>query len=314
MEHIDKCLITGNKIENYRDNPVLSYSVNIGGRYFQLNFCNQHLDETKKFIDDNRFVLNALLLNGKQLGDGVGHNEFIHASDLQKYILDNPIPQTPNEKLENLFISLASRFKYAGEDIDLGKELLSSQFSQKHYFANENETNFYVQTLVTNGLITYLRRTHFEVRISITYDGLIKLIGLQEEGAKSNRCFVAMSFDTEENSLFYDVIQPVCEKYNFLAIRVDKIHTHSEQSINDLIIAEIKKARFIIADFTKNKDGVYFEAGYGLGRGKKVIYSCQRTHFDNLHFDLNHFPFLIYDTNHEFKEMLENKIQSFILD
>jgi len=66
--------------------------------------------------------------------------------------------------------------------------------------------------------------------------------------------------------------------------------------------------RFIIADFTQQKHGVYFEAGYGLGYGLPVIYTCSEVDFADSHFDTNHYPHIIYSDLESFKEQLKNRI------
>jgi nucleoside 2-deoxyribosyltransferase len=71
---------------------------------------------------------------------------------------------------------------------------------------------------------------------------------------------------------------------------------------------------FCISDFTEQKDGVYFEAGYALGRGLKVIYTCEEGDFKNSHFDTNHFPHIIYKNEVELEEKLINKIEAWIKD
>jgi len=40
------------------------------------------------------------------------------------------------------------------------------------------------------------------------------------------------------------------------------------------------ECRFIVADFTGQRGGVYFEAGYALGLRKPVIWTCKRDWFN----------------------------------
>jgi nucleoside 2-deoxyribosyltransferase len=54
------------------------------------------------------------------------------------------------------------------------------------------------------------------------------------------------------------------------------------------ILAEIRRSRFLIADYTLMNNGVYFEAGFAVGLGIPVIGTCQSDHFENLHFDIRH--------------------------
>jgi hypothetical protein len=42
--------------------------------------------------------------------------------------------------------------------------------------------------------------------------------------------------------------------------------------ITDEIIASINQSAFVIDEFTENKHGVYYEAGYAAGRELPVIY------------------------------------------
>ena len=64
--------------------------------------------------------------------------------------------------------------------------------------------------------------------------------------------------------------------------------------IVDKIYAEIRRSRFMLADFTENKAGVYLEAGFAQGLGLKVIGSCEASHLalanpkKSLHFDVRH--------------------------
>jgi hypothetical protein len=100
----------------------------------------------------------------------------------------------------------------------------------------------------------------------------------------------------------------------FIPIIVDEIHVKSDVTINDEILASIKKSRFCISDFTQQKNGVYFEAGYALGRGLKVIYTCTREDFNNAHFDINHYLHILYDTPEQLKKGLIDKIEAWIKD
>ncbi|MDB5223927.1 MAG: hypothetical protein JWN83_2594 [Chitinophagaceae bacterium] len=328
MEDISKCLITGLPIKSYKKceeknhghNPFLQYKVDINSKEYFFGFCLNCLNETIKFIEANKKLLFALLLNGKEIPKEEDsqsifekHTYLLHKQDLEKFIKNNSVLTSPSDKLDNLFLSLSSLPKYEGEKVSINNDINKEEFYLKYYFKNKEELVFYINTLNTSKLLEFEFINDTPVAFKVTYDGLLKSISMQEEGIYGNRCFVAMSFDSDDEFIFNEVIEPVCEMYNFKAIRVDRLHPGTEQTINDLIIAELKKAKFIIADFTKNKSGVYFEAGYALGKSKQVIYTCSKEHFQNLHFDVNHFPVLIYETKEQLKEMLKNKIEAYIL-
>jgi hypothetical protein len=59
----------------------------------------------------------------------------------------------------------------------------------------------------------------------------------------------------------------------------------------DRIFMEVRRSRFVVADFSENKAGVYYEAGFGLGLGLTVIGTCEASHLNpksrsHLHFDV----------------------------
>jgi nucleoside 2-deoxyribosyltransferase len=68
--------------------------------------------------------------------------------------------------------------------------------------------------------------------------------------------------------------------------RVDQ-RDHNDK-IDDEIIAQIRKSRFIVADFTGHRGGVYYEAGFAKGLGLEVIWTCREDEIENLHFDITH--------------------------
>ena len=137
---------------------------------------------------------------------------------------------------------------------------------------------------------------------------------LQESGKNSTRCFVAMKFSKDMESFYHEGIAKAIEDNQFRPIRVDQEHTANEQTINDFIIASIKQSRFCVVDLTHKSHGAYFEAGYALGRGLKVIYTCREDHFEDIHFDLKSMQIIRYSTPEKLRNDLSLKIQAFILD
>ena len=107
-------------------------------------------------------------------------------------------------------------------------------------------------------------------------------------------------------------INPAITKARFEPIRIDqKEHTNK---IDDEIIAEIRRARFVVADFTHGEDGarggVYYEAGFAHGLGIKVIFTCREDQIDDLHFDTRQFNHITWNTPEELKEKLTHRISA----
>lgn len=158
---------------------------------------------------------------------------------------------------------------------------------------------------------------------TITPAGYKYINDLLKAGKLSKNCFVAMSFGEIHESLYTEVIKVVLDELNFIPLKVNESDTLKardiDQTINDFIISSIKMSSFCIADFSGNKRGVYFEAGYAMGRGIPVIFTCNKEEFENtekeikIHFDVDRYPFIVYNDNADFKQKLMNAIRASIL-
>jgi nucleoside 2-deoxyribosyltransferase len=92
-----------------------------------------------------------------------------------------------------------------------------------------------------------------------------------------------------------------------------------ERHNNDIshkIISDIKQSKFVIADFTDQNNGVYFEAGYAMGESKEVIRLISKEQLDEkkLHFDTRQFHHIPWEKDKwkELREDLINQIKATI--
>jgi nucleoside 2-deoxyribosyltransferase len=99
-------------------------------------------------------------------------------------------------------------------------------------------------------------------------------------------------------------------------MRIDK-KDHNNK-IDDEIVSEIRRSRFLVADFTcepeKVRGGVYFEAGFALGLGLPVIWTCKHTSLDDLHFDTRQYAHIVWETPDNLYAQLRNRIGATIGD
>ncbi len=82
----------------------------------------------------------------------------------------------------------------------------------------------------------------------------------------------------------------------------------TNEDICHRIIVEIRKAQFVVADFTGLKAGVYFEAGFALGLGREVFWTARTDEIARVHFDTNHYQYIDWTTYEELREKLHEKI------
>ena len=88
--------------------------------------------------------------------------------------------------------------------------------------------------------------------------------------------------------------------------------------IDDEIIAEVRRSKFLVADFTceqqRVRGGVYFEAGYAMGLQKPVIWTCSQQSVDDLHFDTRQYNHIVWDTPQTLHRLLKARIGAVIGD
>jgi len=125
---------------------------------------------------------------------------------------------------------------------------------------------------------------------------------------QSSQAFVAMSFHPSLDDAWKNGFKPALEQCQFLPIRVD-LQEHNEK-ICDRIVAEIRKSALVVADFTGQRGGVYFEAGFAMGLGRHVIWSCQDDDIQNLHFDTRQYNHIVWKDSGDLLIKLVNRIQA----
>jgi hypothetical protein len=143
---------------------------------------------------------------------------------------------------------------------------------------------------------------------------------LRRGGAPTKNAFIAMWFGDEMSAAYDAGIFPAVTETGFTAVRIDrKEHINK---IDDEIIAEIKRARFVVADFTsgaiKSNDGpifiprggVYYEAGLAQGRDIPVIWCVRHDQIDHVHFDTRQFNHIIWTDPADLKTRLTNRIRA----
>ncbi len=153
----------------------------------------------------------------------------------------------------------------------------------------------------------WMSRGHGE-GLRLTLEGMEQAEATAE--LRLDRVFIAMSFKADRLAISRDAIKPAVRRAGYEAFRVDDIQHNG--TINDRIIAEIKESHFVVADFTGHSDGVYFEAGYALGLGKPVIFTCHEPDIGGLHFDTKMYNVITWNEHAELAEKLFQRIRATI--
>ena len=147
----------------------------------------------------------------------------------------------------------------------------------------------------------------------VTVEGYAK-VAEQEVNPRSDQVFVAMWFDDSMVDVRENGIKSAILNTGYTPRLIDE--KPDVDKIDDEIIGEIRRSRFLIADFTYGdkgiRGGVYYEAGFALGLGLEVIRSCRADQIADLHFDVNHHYHIAWDTPEELREGLESRILALV--
>ena len=182
---------------------------------------------------------------------------------------------------------------------------------------NDIELSGVIELLDDMGLLKKTTGNNFKFSQNGFYE-----ISLIDSIADSKEVFVAMWFDPSVNHNFESAIKPAIEACGYKAIRVDK--TELNDKLDDQIIASIKRAKFLVADFTAQnfeiegrrvheaRGGVYYEAGFAHGLGKSVIFMVEKSQINDIHFDTRQYNHIVYSSIEEARDRLIARINATI--
>jgi len=140
---------------------------------------------------------------------------------------------------------------------------------------------------------------------------------LKKTEVGNKRVFVAMWFDESMNDYYQDGIKKAIEDAGYEPARIDE--QNFNEKICDEIIAEIKRSKFVIADFsgprTGPRSGVFFEAGFAKGLGREVIFTIREADKNKLkkHFDTRQYNHITYTSSEDLHKKLYDRICSTIV-
>ena len=253
-------------------------------------------------------------------------------------------PLDPLEKMDYALSYIDKSSYFVGDKISIDYGINYPRF---HCF-DPGELRAILTMLYQEGFIQAPDRVNPQNDLAITAKGYQRLREIKKPGGDSKQCFVAMWFKPELNGAYEEAIKPAIEftedgedSPRFEAVKIDNVEHVND--INDEIVAQIRRSRFMVCDLTGYRGGVYFEAGFAYGLGLDVIYTCREdwtkeeilkdkagndvtTLYDNsgneiqikkegVHFDLAHRNRIVWspDDLEDFRVKLENRIKAVII-
>ncbi len=213
-------------------------------------------------------------------------------------------PTTPQNILDKLITYISMHVDSFGKQLHIDPNTDYSLF----YCKNNEELEYVSEYGNVKGLLKYDPSAGY----TITPYGWEYLQELNNRTAASKNAFVAMWFDESMNDIWISGYKNILEssELGYYAVRIDKKEHNNK--IDDEIIAEIRKCGLLIADFTGNRGGVYFEAGFAMGLSIPVIWTCSNHDIDKVHFDTRQYNHIVYDDPSDLAGKLKKRIQATI--
>ncbi len=212
---------------------------------------------------------------------------------------------TVSQKLSRLLQYLGDASLFAGASVKLNFELTAPLFDA----VSEGEVDYLVDSLGMRNDILGMDNFDGGKVLKLTPDGWARLEPTST-GGTPGRCFVAMSFDPSLNDAYTSGLRLGIKDGGADPIRVDEIPHNGK--ICDRIVVEIRQSQFVVADVTLQRQGVYFEAGYAMGLGRPVIWTCRKDDLKNAHFDTRQYNHIEWETPEELRVKLTDRIRATI--
>jgi hypothetical protein len=178
---------------------------------------------------------------------------------------------TVGESAEKIMMLLAKNFTRPGEVADLSSNTYFECLAVGR-LTKQEELRFFLHDylygergfLLRHELVTELGD---DSRYSISPKGWAYIESLRHKNVDSQISFIAMWFDETVNDAWL-AIDKAIRAAGYEPLRIDQKHHNNK--IDDEIIAAIRRSKFLVADFTGQRGGVYFEAGFARG-----LWACQ---------------------------------------
>jgi hypothetical protein len=255
--------------------------------------------------------------NLRQIANASGwireHQGIILNSDQIDFLLSIKIPSV-TERATKILIEISK---------------LSTDLSYK-FDLNFNDANFWLGISYSNNPneLDYLFRTFLLEEVGyisavtvlegnllsmhLTPKGYEFLDSLKHNSIDSQIGFCAMWFDNSVLPIWTNAISLAIKDAGYDPKRIDG-HQHNNR-IDDEIIAMLRRSKFVVADFTGQRGGVYFEAGFALGLGLQVIWTCKKSELKDIHFDNRQYNFVLWEEDNldDFRIALQNRIEATI--
>jgi hypothetical protein len=303
--HCPACLGANFKLDDPDDADYCSVSCQRCGRFYVHESALYQLQDEGTPLGASRFGTSTSRKRANLSGylrENQGMK--IDKQDLER--LANLKTPAFHERADKLLRALDRETKAAGETVDYqGPAWLAIAWC-----VHEGELAEVVGFLETSHRI----RRRFSDKpgpVAIEPDGWAHLEQLRERGAATSQGFIAMNMAESTDSLtslYHQGLEAGIEAAGYKPLRIDrKLDT---DKLDDEILAEIRRSKFLVADLTGHRQSVYLELGFALGLGMRAFRTCRADQVKDVAFDQRTYLCMTWEEGgeHELAKTLADRI------
>ena len=283
-----------------RDAFVVEGSPRIGGDY---EISAQAMQDVGDLAPTKKAKLTTFLIDSWQINK---QRPLVTYDLVERAIFENPLPvYVRAERLLRYLVNSATWVGHVFRNHIIFGDPEALAWSESTL---QQDITYFVNYLTDMGWL----KPHQGGSFKITVPGY-QHVAEQSTKKDLSQCFVAMWFDPSMERPYEEGIKKAVEDCGFTPLRIDK--KPDVNKIDDEIIAEIRRSRFVVADFTHDKKtgvrgGVYYEAGFAYGLALPVIYSCRKGLEKELNFDTRQYHHILWETPEDLRIQLRDRIRA----
>jgi hypothetical protein len=258
--------------------------------------AEQHLRDP--LFAPRRHLLSGVLRNAADAGKQLG----VNAANVDSLVSAAQPPTSPLDSLDPVL-------EYAARNTPgfASRFTISKHDYPKFFLRSADEMLAVLEALERLEPILYPSdNSRWESRVTI--EGWQHLEAMRASRSNSRQAFVAMSFNPALDVAWLEGIRPALRDCGYQPFRAD--HKEHNDRIDDVIMAELRRSGLVVADFTNHAGGVYFEAGYGMGRGTPVIWTIRADALSGIHFDTRQYNHIVWETPADLRAKLRARIMA----
>lgn len=277
-----------------------------GGKYIIYNHACPYMTGKTDLEELLKVKLSRWIYEQNQLGKTPEIN-----IDTLKKVITLPMPSV-FKQMDYCLQFLESKIEALGGIVDYHSYL--DEIQAATLLKNEGEIRYLIEQSRDIGWINLNGRS-----VKILIKGYQRLEELRKTNVASDQAFVAMWFDSSMDEAWEEGFDPGIRDAGYKALRIDR--SESNNKIDDEIIAEIRRSRFLVADFTSDppenvRGSVYYEAGFAQGLNIPVIFTCRKDliEIEPIHFDTRQYRHIAWEEPEDLRKQLKNRILAIIGD